>query len=1538
MKRICIAGVLCLVVLPLARAVAVEEETGDYEALARAVGNDDLAALRADAEAGAALLQRADDGTTLLHLARSAEAATFLLDAGLDIGARNHLGRTPLHEAVLRNDAGVVGVLIERGADAQAGDISQSTPISVTRHAPIDTREAVRVLIDKAVLSREEPDRAGLERALSWAARNGDVPLVEALLAHEGLRAPPRQNIEGIAARAREEGHPETAEILDALAETLPPPQPGPPKGTWPEPSPLVKAVKAGDLTEVRRLIAEGAEVNKPGDSLFCPLTQALFEDRLDIAEVLIEAGANVNEADPGGATALHWMMQFGGAEGTVFLIQHGADHNAKDLGGWTPLGRWLDASTWYVLGIPPAEAGEADIVQVLMKLDADLTKPYHGSTTLVHVSYSLEATRYVIAQGGDVNARSRELGKTPLHFLAPNSDSMFVSLLVEAGARVNVWDQEGMTPLHRAVKAGRIETAAILLDNAANPNARAGREMTTPLQMAVRKEDKPLVELLLKHGADVNARDGRGNVPLLGALGGDGYEIAELLVASGADVNAVPLTSVRRTETAEFLIRHGARTDVRYKDDATALHKAVEWGGSGIVEILLREGIEVDARNKYARTPLHVAAGGGNLGAVKSLLEHGANPNARAEHKVTPLHAGARSGSPAVVRLLLEKGADVNAQADDGETPLHRAAECGDAAVLEVLLEAGAHPNALIGWSRYGPLHNAVKGGHDLAVQLLVEAGADVNAPNNQNVTPLALAESRGHAGIAQFLRSRGASLIGRALRLRVLDAQTGAPLAGAEASLKTTLGAHADRTDESGRCLVPVRPGPSHVYLTVSAPSYVPTLVTWRSGSGQREAEIPEQFTLELPRGTPIGGVLQDGEGRPIAGAKVFLTIPQSYNVAVQPAVERYAVTTDAEGRWRCDATPVDLRGLKIEPEHPGYVARESYNSQSADPRDLHEMTARLVMQKELSVEGVVLAPDGRPVEGAAVALGARGPRFHDPRVSTDGEGRFRHGGVERGPTLLTVQAEGYAPELMEVHVQGAMEPVEVRLAQGSILRGRVVDAQGGPISGARVSVSGWRGSRTLQWRAQTDADGRFEWRDAPADEVLFNVWAADRAGIDGRPLSASDDEHVLVLADALRIHGAVTDARTGEPIGELTAMPGWPGEDGGPPIWARSNARRFTDGRYEVKFVGQSPGRLVRVDAEGHLPGVSRVFADDEGEQVLDFALERGAGPTGTVRLPDGTPAAGAQIAVFSPGQWASIYNGELKSAREMLIVESDSDGRFSLPAQPGPYSLFVLHDAGWAEVSGEELAASSDITVEPWGRVEGVARVGADADAHAAVALQSESWYGYEPAGPADHGAEVLSDGQGRFVMERVVPGPYRVARRVNTGPRTWGYTHAVPIAVESGETVHVTVGGSGRPVVGRALVTGDAAGRVDWGYSSSSIRLKLPEIPHPEGFDEWPEERQKSWTDSWEASEEGRARRRASRNYPVIIEPDGSFRVEDIPAETYELRIRASEAPVRRPGISGKALGSVLKEFVVPEMPGGRSDEPLDLGEIELALP
>jgi len=95
---------------------------------------------------------------------------------------------------------------------------------------------------------------------------------------------------------------------------------------------------------------------------------------------------------------------------------------------------------------------------------------------------------------------------------------------------------------------------------------------------------------------------------------------------------------------------------------------------------------------------------------------------------------------------------------------------------------------------------------------------------------------------------------------------------------------------------------------------------------------------------------------------------------------------------------------------------------------------------------------------------------PENGHPTVTTDQQGRFQFEGVKLGETVLTVEAEGFAPQHRHINHVPDTKPSEFQLEPGRGVHGRVVDSQGQPVAGACVVLG--------LWHCHTDEQGRFDW----------------------------------------------------------------------------------------------------------------------------------------------------------------------------------------------------------------------------------------------------------------------------------------------------------------------------------------------------------------------------------------------------------------------------------------------------------------------------
>jgi RNA polymerase sigma factor (sigma-70 family) len=758
------------------------------------------------------------------------------------------------------------------------------------------------------------------------------------------------------------------------------------------------------------------------------------------------------------------------------------------------------------------------------------------------------------------------------------------------------------------------------------------------------------------------------------------------------------------------------------------------------------------------------------------------------------------------------------------------------------------------------------------------------------------------------------------------IVDQRNGKPLPGVVLTVIVDRNPRSRATtDESGRAAVAL-PAPLPRILSIVARKAGFATVTLWFPSPIRDVEIPASYTQAMYPVETIGGIVQDEQGKPVAGVRVAPTVWT--NSAEMPYLREVFDSlapsmTDAAGRWRCEGMPAGVKPnrVSIAFRHPDY---EHVDLPVGDAVARIRQDKPTVLPSGLELTGTVVDPAQRPIRGAKVLLGTNQGGRDAPRAQTNADGQFRFTHVSAGEAILTVQTAGFAPELLKILVRPVLAHFQIQLRTGRTIHGRVVDAKSKPLSGATVTVDGWRGQRTLDWNIMTDHQGKFQWTDAPPESFWVGVSMAGYLPTSQQEVPPAAGELTIVMNRQLSVRGIVMDAETRHAVRSFTLVPGMERGGGSATYWNRSDARTLKKSQYEIEFndTTRPEGRRLRVEAEGYMPAVSRVLRDDEDHPVVNFALRKAAGISGVVHLSDGSPLAKADVVLVVPSHPAFLTNGLPPAGNDHRVVKTGGDGRFAFPPQETPYTIVALHDRGFAEhtVNSAGEQAPAKLSVQPWGRIEGILKIGRRPGNGETLNLSYQNQGDTDQARPWWSG-QVKTDDAGRFVFERVMPGAVTVSRQIllkqSPSGQTIGYSHTVGAHVAPGATAQLTIGGTGRPIVGKVAAPAGFAGSIDWTCSQNSL---VPKVTASQKL------RQLGWRSEALPSGTG---------YTVKLEADGSLRVEDVVAGTYDLRIVVREAP-RNPyglGLGESVIATASREVVVPAMPGGRSDEPLDLGVI-----
>ncbi len=464
--------------------VGVRVFAADVTSLIAAAKAGGPAALRVVAERRAEVNVAEADGTTALHWAAHAGDAALvraLLGAGARPNVANRYGMTPVSLAARTGDAETLKTLLAGGADLKTADAAlRDGQTCLMLAARTGRADSVTILLEAGANPDATEARTGTT-ALMWAAVSDQPEAITALL-RGGAKVNARSLVTafphtppGVIGDALEEGNSYVGQTVL-------------PRGGW---TALMYAARQGSRAAI------GA---------------------------LVDAGADLNGADPDGTTALGFAVINAHADAAELLLTRGANPNIGDRTGMTPLYAAVDLHTMqFGFGRPNLSpnqvAASVDIVKALLA---------HGADPNARLSSRILKRVYT---GGDGRLGK---GATPYMRAARAGDVPLMKMLLEAGADPALAQENGNSPLLLAAGLGY-------------RGAIGGTEA-----MALEA-----IRFSLAQGADINA---------VNAAGDSAVHIAATTNFQESGTAAGSMAIVR------FLVEQGARLDVRNKQGRTAL------------------------------------------------------------------------------------------------------------------------------------------------------------------------------------------------------------------------------------------------------------------------------------------------------------------------------------------------------------------------------------------------------------------------------------------------------------------------------------------------------------------------------------------------------------------------------------------------------------------------------------------------------------------------------------------------------------------------------------------------------------------------------------------------------------------------------------------------------------------------------------------------------------------------------------------------------------------------------------------------------
>ena len=402
---------------------------------------------------------------------RGASIARLLLGRGVDVNASAKGLITPLHSAALNGRLEIARVLLDHGASLNAETGSRETALHFVSKGKYDSEEhgvgIAQLLLEHGVdvNARRKDGWTSLHRA----AFNGRVEVVQVLLDHG---ANPKLETKGgetalhIVSRGEfdsQEQGVSTARLLlergvDANARR---------KDSW---TSLHLAAFKGRVEVVQVLLDHGANVKleaEDGETALHLASRGTFDSQdqgVSTVRLLLERGVDVNARDKDGWTSLHTAAFVGRVEVAQVLLDHGANAKLETDTGETTL--HLVSRGEY-----DSEEHGVGVAGLLLEHGVDVHVQDKFFNTALHnaaISGRLEITRLLLDRGSNPNAEN-EKGRIPLHSVLRGKQKSqehgagIARLLLERGVDVNSQEKNNWTLLHSAVFNGRLDITQVL-------------------------------------------------------------------------------------------------------------------------------------------------------------------------------------------------------------------------------------------------------------------------------------------------------------------------------------------------------------------------------------------------------------------------------------------------------------------------------------------------------------------------------------------------------------------------------------------------------------------------------------------------------------------------------------------------------------------------------------------------------------------------------------------------------------------------------------------------------------------------------------------------------------------------------------------------------------------------------------------------------------------------------------------------------------------------------------------------------------------
>jgi len=371
-------------------------------------------------------------------------------------------------------------------------------------------------------------------------------------------------------------------------------------------------------------------------------------------------------------------------------------------------------------------ESSNPKFIEYLLKIKPNLIKWVDDSYCIcgffLASSYNnLDIVKILVKQGIDINMQNYYHSDTALHYAVKNNSIRVIGFLIANGAKINLHNKSGKTPVYEALCYCNTESVKIFEEHGANIDVNMTDNYgETPIYNAVlfaaNSNNNEIIQnfYMLYEKANIDVKNKDGITPVLNALMSYNIEAIGLLAKLKADIN------------------------IPDNDGMTPLHYAAKQHSRSTINMLISLGANINKCNNHNQTPIHIAAIKNNIETICALILHKADINIKDNDNNIPLFSAIEKGNTeAVDKLIMHDNKSIYTQNNNGETPLFIAAKNGHPMIVEKLYEYGKQLIDCPNKDGITPLHIAIHNSHTSVVNTLINYKANIEIPDNDGITP---------------------------------------------------------------------------------------------------------------------------------------------------------------------------------------------------------------------------------------------------------------------------------------------------------------------------------------------------------------------------------------------------------------------------------------------------------------------------------------------------------------------------------------------------------------------------------------------------------------------------------------------------------------------------------------------------------------------------------------------------------------------------------------------------------------------------------